>query len=490
VRSYPGEWAKLDGFWTTSLAADLTASQTSISLTDAAPIPDGSDLLVDFEVIKVFSKQGNSFTDCVRGASGGQAAAAHARGARVLLGGTVLEILGADAIYRDFEVLNSWPKRDSSEGNQDLPRGAGIAVRGPRNKVINTVVHDTVNGITSWSQAPDNEIYGNLIYNVGWLYAAGEGHGHGMYLENQSGYKLVSDNLILNTFNLGTQAFGVTGPFNGGRFEGNVYANAGALTGRGGNLRTINLLIGTQSQAIPSVEVIDNHFYFPDGVAGTSVKLGYGVPGNGLVTFTGNRVTGGGEHLDISDWLSATVRDNEFYSTGGRLALLQRPDGGSYDWGNNSYYDQTAVQNCVGGNRRASFGYNGQSGQCGGSLDYNEWRAASSLDGSSQYNQSAPVARVVVRANRYEAGRAHIIVYNWGSAATASVDVTGVLNVGDSYEVRNAQDYSGGVVAAGVYGGGSLTLPLTGLSVAAPLGYDYTAAPLGPKFNVFLLRRR
>lgn len=492
VRSYPGEWAKIDGYLTATLVSGIGPSSTSLTLSDASSIPEGADVLIDGEMIKVFGKKGNTFTDLVRGASGGGQAASHASGAKAVLGGSVLGIFGADTIYRDLEIMNSWPERDETQSgiSLDLARGEGISVRGPRIKIINTIIHDNVNGIGSWSQAPDNEVYGNVIYNNGWLVGPQNPHGHGMYLENASGYKRILDNIILNSFNLGTQAFGVTGPFVGGRFEGNVYSNNGSPTGRDSEWRTINLLIGTQSQAIPSVDVIDNYFYYPSNVSGTNLKLGYGVPDNGRLTMTGNSVMGGGQQVQMKDWINATVTGNTFYSSNERIILLNRPAGGDYDWNRNRYYSQARPENCIGGNRRASFGLNSEQGGCGGPIDFNEWKAASGFDSKSTYSESKPVSSVIIRVNQYEPGRANIIVYNWDLKSTINVDVSSVIRPGTSFEIRNAQDYSGEPVFTGTYDGKSIALPMTQSSVARPIGYDFTPQFTGPEFNVFVLISR
>jgi hypothetical protein len=98
-------------------------------------------------------------------------------------------------------------------------------------------------------------------------------------------------------------------------------------------------------------------------------------------------------------------------------------------------------------------------------------------------------AFVYVRPNAYEPGRLNITVYNWERQATVDVDVSGLLAVGASYEVRNAQDFFAPPVLSGVYGGGTLALPMTGLSVAAPIGG--TAPPAtGPEFNAFVVLTR
>jgi hypothetical protein len=96
---------------------------------------------------------------------------------------------------------------------------------------------------------------------------------------------------------------------------------------------------------------------------------------------------------------------------------------------------------------------------------------------------------VFIEANQYEAGRANIVVYNWGRGDFVSVNVGGVLSVGDSYEVRNVQDFLAAPVLSGIYEGKPLRLPMKGLSVASPKGLDYTPKHTGPEFAVFIIKR-
>jgi len=97
---------------------------------------------------------------------------------------------------------------------------------------------------------------------------------------------------------------------------------------------------------------------------------------------------------------------------------------------------------------------------------------------------------VFVRPNGYEPGRANIVVYNWGGLATAAVDVSKVLHVGERYAVRNVQDLFGAPVAGGTYEGGSISLPMTAVPPPPPIGMARSPAPVtGPLFNVFLLER-
>src|SRR5260370_20228444 len=93
--------------------------------------------------------------------------------------------------------------------------------------------------------------------------------------------------------------------------------------------------------------------------------------------------------------------------------------------------------------------------------------------------------QVFVRPNQYEPGRATITVVNWVTAATLSVDLSAVLYPGAVYEIRNAQDYFAGPVLAGTFTGSPIVMPMSGLSVAVPMGFD--APSLGSDLQVFVL---
>jgi hypothetical protein len=98
--------------------------------------------------------------------------------------------------------------------------------------------------------------------------------------------------------------------------------------------------------------------------------------------------------------------------------------------------------------------------------------------------------RVVVRPNPYEAGRAHVVVYNWGKQPRVTVDVSNVLVPGDRYEVRNVQDLFGAPVVTGTVAGSSITIPMAGVTPPAPIGVASSPAPkTGPDFDTFLVTR-
>ena len=132
----------------------------------------------------------------------------------------------------------------------------------------------------------------------------------------------------------------------------------------------------------------------------------------------------------------------------------------------------------------------------GTAKDYGDlagWRTATGLDANSVSTETAtglPTSgsQIFVRPNQYEPGRANIIVYNWGAAASVAVDLSSVLRPGDQYEVRNVQAFFGTPVDSGTYAGGTIQLPMTNLQPPPPIGGG-TFPVTGPLFNVFVVRR-
>ncbi len=95
--------------------------------------------------------------------------------------------------------------------------------------------------------------------------------------------------------------------------------------------------------------------------------------------------------------------------------------------------------------------------------------------------------KIFVRPNRYEPGRANIVVYNWDDLSEVAVNVRDIVATGASYEVRNAQDFFAEPVLSGTFKGEALQLPMNGLSTARPMAALRTPAATGPTFNVFVL---
>ncbi|MEZ5365665.1 MAG: hypothetical protein R2748_25885 [Bryobacterales bacterium] len=56
--------------------------------------------------------------------------------------------------------------------------------------------------------APDSEIYGNHIYYNGWK-GPNRTHGHGIYSQNNTGAKLLAENIVHDQFADGVHLYGL-----------------------------------------------------------------------------------------------------------------------------------------------------------------------------------------------------------------------------------------------------------------------------------------
>lgn len=109
---------------------------------------------------------------------------------------------------------------------------------------------------------------------------------------------------------------------------------------------------------------------------------------------------------------------------------------------------------------------------------------------SNTYNAASNQADyAVARANPYTAGRGHVYILNETAvAASVGVDLSPILAVNDTFELRHASSY-GTVAQTGTYVGGNFSVTMTGLTVVAPLGGESTPATYGSpaKFAAFVV---
>ena len=104
--------------------------------------------------------------------------------------------------------------------------------------------------------------------------------------------------------------------------------------------------------------------------------------------------------------------------------------------------------------------------------------------------RSSQAPTVFVRPNVYEAGRAMVVIYNPSEQGGVAVNLGGVLNAGDRFEVRNVQDLRGTPVTSGTYDGGMVNVPMGGVTPPTPIGLSSSQAPrTGPGFDVFIVTK-
>ncbi len=168
--------------------------------------------------------------------AGEQDAPIHIRpvpGARVTIdGGLIVEANSQHVWMWDLEVTISesaeWDRRVTEAGSHPRPpiaqpQGGVTILGGRKNKFINLVVHhNNSTGISFWRGAVDAEIHGCLIYNNGWI-GPDRFHGPGIYTQNQTGNKWITDNILFGNYSTTIQAYGSSRAWvDGFRIIGNI----------------------------------------------------------------------------------------------------------------------------------------------------------------------------------------------------------------------------------------------------------------------------
>jgi hypothetical protein len=85
-------------------------------------------------------------------------------------------------------------------------------------------VHDNTDGLFLNTSATDVEVYGVITYNNGYVDTV-RGHGHGLYIQNNTGMKWIKDVISFNNYATGMKGFGETSFANNIHFEGNTSFN-------------------------------------------------------------------------------------------------------------------------------------------------------------------------------------------------------------------------------------------------------------------------
>ena len=432
---------------------------------------------------------------------------------------SVLKIHGNFVYYKDFEITNTETtnrKVDEEGSGFEERRGTSVEDYAEGTKVINLILHDTGQGISGWQTGTNNEYYGNVIYNNGWD-APDRGHGHGFYTQNQTGYKHYTNNFSFNQFGANLQTGGTdSSAVRNMKWEGNTFFNGGTFM-QGPHIENMQVLenytwnqgfnIGNEvNKSYLSATVRDNYFMGP-------VNLYYFMNG---AEFTNNTLWAPPESKNFvlsvcGDWTPDrhTIDNNTYHQ-----AFTESP---YWNFRLNHYHLPPLNGNCPtasGVDQSSYYAFNSTDGNqvdtfayvCGSNNPTCalSWQENLGFDSHSTFIQPVTpgastkptVNKVVVHDNIYDPNRADLIIYNWELDNTVPVNVSATLSPGDTYELRNVQDYFGDVIT-GTYAGGELSVPMTGRTRAKPIGYDEVSTwyhdPLQPntfpEFGAFILKK-
>lgn len=390
-----------------------------------------------------------------------------------------LNVRGPNVWFRDLEITNSFPDRNRLDADGELNpwRGSGINVYAPDTKYINLVIHDNGHGFGLWNEEGGTEIYGCVIFNNG-----NNKKEHGIYGHNKNGTQSIVDNVIFNGAGYGLHLYAnsTKSGISGFDIEGNAVFNNGALTLEDQVADQV-LVGGVEGVSAERVTIRQNYIY-NDVAAPTSknrgIRLGYEDKHNRDVSLIGNYIVSK-VPLKILWWDSVTARDNTIYSTGSEVEV-ETADGkgiSGYEFDRNYYIPVSG--------KSVSFKINDQKS----TID--DWRSRFKTDATAASASKRDAgAEVFVRPNKYEEGRANIIVYNWSLQPKASTDLGKVLRKGDRYEVLDAQDLFGGAVVTGIFDGNPIALPMISTRTTKPVGSVEKVPPhTDASFGVFIVRR-
>jgi len=372
----------------------------------------------------------------------------------------ILFVTGAYTWFWGFEVTNPAPQQGVMHGVH--LKGAGI-------KVINLVVHDaTDDGIFIGPEATGSEVTGSIVYNNGRT----DNLTHGIYCKSQTGTLLLKDNIVFDNWAYGFHCYANDGPYiQNIDLEGNVAFNNYVW----GVPSDADILVGGVFPA-SGITVNENYTYRTNFTNTMTADIGSDVVTNQDLVCTNNYFIGGWWRMGA--WATATVTGNTLYNftTGGMV------------WSLGSDNDQRWSNNTLFGDPSATVWRHDTTDV----TTFDGWVTQNGFADPGTYAGSAPTGvKIFVRPNQYEPGRANIIVYNWAQQSAVSVDVSGILDMGDRYVVRNSQDFFGPPVTSGIYTGRPLELAMVGITPPSPVGVATAqAAPVtGPTFNVFVLMK-
>jgi hypothetical protein len=378
-------------------------------------------------------------------------------GQRATIQGT-LSVSGAYAWFWGFEVANT------STSTQDV---MGVNSHAPGSRFINLVVHDhSGNGMGIWSEAPDAEVYGSIVYNNGFRGSSAGRVAHGIYAQNSTGTKRLADNVVYQTFGYGFHLYTEASALKNFTLDGNVAFNNGLVEGN-------DVMVGGGTP-VQRLTFTGNMTYHSPELSGGGVWLGRSGTTNSDGVVRGNYLVYGDPTLRLFDWSTLTVASNSVVA--GKGLLDEQGPWSGFQWSGNQWYGTPTRQEIL-------WGATG--------LTYSTWKQATRLGGSDSYSSGSPTTtKVFVRPNRYETGRANVIVYNWSRQSSVAVNLGSVLTVGARYEIRNALAPYGAPVASGTYGGGTVKIPLAATTPPKPIGGWVTRAPASSNaFGVFIVTR-
>jgi hypothetical protein len=442
------------------------------------------------------------FTSNLQGTDGNPITVRQAPGQRATIdcgqsdaGDNRFGIAGKYVHFYDIEVMSSDTNRVlKATGSPEESYRGGVHVRGSNIKLINMVMHDTINGVSSYlGEGNHLEVSGCIIYNNGWS-GSDRGHGHGIYLRTDDKLtKTARGNIVFNQFGFGLHTWrDNAGPTQNLTLADNVSFGSGVHHADIDGYSELYIGYGSDTD---SIEITGNHF-FSLGRSKPAVSLPQSASGNhvGLV-MQNNHISGIGLGVELTGWSQATITGNTIRMNGTwqdqygyhKSSLVEvsscmtEQEGVTID--NNTYHDTWS---------NFSPEVASQDAFAAGSseLTFADWQSRTGFDANSSYTRDAPTGiEAYFQPNAYDPNRLDLIVYNFDRTASASLDLSGWLDDGAAYQIRSVFDLYGSPLAEGIFDGSLIDLALGTVDAPLPIGME-SSGPVdtaGSEFNVFVI---
>jgi len=332
-----------------------------------------------------------------------------------------------------LRVMNLESVNNTSRDRNNTVGTVGFDCLGNYQEIINCMIRDHDQGITTSRVYTGHLYYGNLIYFNGW----NTGWGHGTYPQNNAGnIKTFRDNMFFDNFGYGIHCYGGSGDVSDFTIEQNICFENGAPRG----IAATNILIGGSS-GMDGLIFRNNRTYMREGTFEGRTQVGYG---------TGNQA------LDVN------IYDNYLVSPRDCLVFVDvtitRFDGNTIiGWANSAGLDVWTNNTNI------------------------------SPHPSDPVVYPTTGSHITLTGNEYDANRAHLAIYNWTLGNTIAVDVSSLFSNGSVIDVHNAQDYFNDIQELTVSGGNiTINMQAANRTIASPVGWSAPAKSF-PQFGAFVL---
>ncbi|NOR55554.1 MAG: hypothetical protein GQ531_05045, partial [Sulfurovum sp.] len=326
--------------------------------------------------------------------------------------GAGLRVNGQWTDFYNIECTSSDTNRGNTiERYPNVEAKSGIAVFGAHTNIFNCLTYDNVGGgIDFWKTAIDSTLHGNIIYNNGFAHS-GRGASHGVYTQNTTGYKNITNNIVFFGFQTGLHPYSTgAAPLNNFTIENNVWFLAGASDPRDNQQKT-NLIVETQA-GIEDM-IIKNNKGYSQVNRGSSIHA-RNYPGN--VTVTDNYLA---ERLEVyGDWDRIPFTDNTIY----------------------------------------------------GNIDDPETSLISSVSNTLSTSRPTTGNKVFVDANGIDPRRGRVVIYNYDNADSVNVDLSAILKNGEAYRIHSVMGLFQAPLLSGVYDGSEISIPMGTIAPPQPNG--------------------